>query len=79
MIKMGQVSYKLKISHIVPTKYLIIIIEYCLFVGLWQWCYTLPSTIFQSYHGGQFYWWRKPEYPEKIIDLSRITALRSIA
>jgi hypothetical protein len=41
---MGQVSYKLKISHIVPTKYLIIIIEYCLFVGLWQWCYTLPSS-----------------------------------
>jgi hypothetical protein len=30
------------------------------------------AALFQLYHDSQFYWWRKPEYPEKTTDLLQV-------
>ena len=42
-------------------------------MGLWVMMFNATSTILQLYCGGQFYWWRKPEYQEKTTNLPQVT------
>jgi hypothetical protein len=44
-----------------------------MFLFVFLMVFNATSTLFHLYHGGQFNWWRKPEDPEKTIDLLQVT------
>ena len=39
-------------------------------------CLAPFSTILHLYRGDQFYWWRKPKYPDKTTNLSSVTGFQ---
>jgi hypothetical protein len=68
LLPFGQHHRKIQM---VAVKYLNVAKITMLPCGFW---FLVPhSTIFQLYHGSEFYWWRKPDYLEKTTDQSQVT------
>jgi hypothetical protein len=55
---LGRVLYLTRQSQIVDTPF--------------RELYHPMAVIVQLYHGRQFYWWKKPLYPEKTTDLWKV-------
>jgi len=56
--------------------YTIINLSTTVWFGLWCLMFNVTFnniSVISVYPGGQFYWWRKPEYLEKTTDLSQVT------
>jgi hypothetical protein len=59
-------------KHFLHTKFDIYICIANLMMVVWFMVFQSLSTLFHLYRGCQFYWWRKPEYPEKTTDLMQV-------
>jgi len=42
-------------------------------MGYCGYCNNIQQYLDYIVHGGQFYWWRKSQYPEKSTDLLQVT------
>jgi hypothetical protein len=63
--------YRLKLSTFIINPHFYTAEYVYVWFGLW--CLMPLSTIFQLYCGSRFYWWRKPDFPEKNNDLLQVT------